>query len=253
MIQMEERGHRRRRCPRGAREWRRHRGATRRVSLPRQRDPSVLSPNVSPVEADSGRLHGRNRTAPNSEPNSGLLTVLNGSGRPPHNPKVAGSNPAPATIYPGQRPRFGGVSLVVGDFYRVFYRVEVGGRHEQRFEGASGFGLHPGQHVLVGRHRETGRRVLETFTDDLDWGARLEQQRGGGVTKVVQSKTRYVERSDETVECLREEVWVRGPAFDGWKEVVVEAHGPVELASESFSPAGENVNGRRVEVDAATR
>jgi hypothetical protein len=37
----------------------------------------------------------------------------------PHNPKVAGTNPAPATIEPVQRPRFGGASeLVLGGSVR---------------------------------------------------------------------------------------------------------------------------------------
>jgi len=36
------------------------------------------------------------------------------------------------------RPRFGGASLVIGFFYRVFYRVEVGRRKKRMTTRAAG-------------------------------------------------------------------------------------------------------------------
>jgi hypothetical protein len=44
-----------------------------------------------------------------------------------HNPKVAGSNPAPATKSPGQRVADQGFYRVRRFFYRVFYRRFLGG------------------------------------------------------------------------------------------------------------------------------
>ncbi len=84
----------------------------------------------------------------------------------PHNPKVAGFKsrhhlPRSEALL---RRGLAGSGVV----YRVLYRVEVGGRAEQRLEGAGGFGLHAGEHVLVGRHGEAGRRVPESFADDFD-------------------------------------------------------------------------------------
>ena len=43
-------------------------------------------------------------------------------GARPHNPKVAGSNPAPATESPGQRPADQGFYRLGAFFYRPFYR-----------------------------------------------------------------------------------------------------------------------------------
>jgi len=40
-----------------------------------------------------------------------------------------------------------------------------------------------GEDVLVGRHREGGCRVAESFADDLDGNAGFEKQRGVGVAE----------------------------------------------------------------------
>jgi len=142
-----------------------------------------MSPNLSPVETNSRGRSGRNDTRWNVRPTQDHSSDLKRTRS--HNPKVVGSNPTPATIEPGQRPRFGGVSLVVGGFYRVFYRVEVGRSVEQCFESARGFGLHARQHVLIRRHREAWCGVPESFADDLDRDAGFEQQGGVGVAQVV--------------------------------------------------------------------
>ena len=96
-----------------------------------------------------------------------------------HNPKVAGSNPAPAT----EKPRS---AHVAGLGFFADGGVPPGGtgrRFQDCGESAGGFLLHAGEDVLVGRHREGGCRVAESFADDLDGNAGFEKQRGVGVAE----------------------------------------------------------------------
>jgi len=63
--------------------------------------------SVTEPVTSAARLRSTRWTQPHlmeRAPNSALLA---------HNPKVVGSNPTPATIEPGQEPRFGGASLVL--------------------------------------------------------------------------------------------------------------------------------------------
>ena len=78
-----------------------------------------------------------------------------------HNPKVAGSNPAPATKSPGRR-------LVGQGFYRVMRFVpSTGGPgwvlFDELLESAGSFGLHAGEDVLVGVDGECRVGVPQPF------------------------------------------------------------------------------------------
>jgi len=75
---------------------------------------AALPPKLSPVETDSERLHGRDGSVRNvraTQAHSSDLGRSRWTVVKSHNPKVVGSNPTPATIASGQRPRFGGASL----------------------------------------------------------------------------------------------------------------------------------------------
>ncbi len=94
---------------------------------------------------------------------------------PAHNPKVAGSNPAPATICSVKAqvsdlglPRWWALLPGSGGLPPAFYRVRDGRWNGlcEALVGPCGVGLHAGQHVLV------GLGVPEPFPDDLD-GERL--------------------------------------------------------------------------------
>jgi hypothetical protein len=63
---------------------------------------------------------------------------------------------------------------------RVGRRLPTGGRDEPG-EAVGGFGAHAGEQVLVGVHREDRVGVPEPFGDDLDRGARCDEQRSVGV------------------------------------------------------------------------
>ena len=58
---------------------------------------------------------------------------------------------------------------------------------DELFEDAGGFGLHPGEDVLVGVDGEGGVRVTETLRDHLDRDSGFDQQGPVGVPDVVKS------------------------------------------------------------------
>jgi hypothetical protein len=61
---------------------------------------------------------------------------------------------------------------------------------EELGEALCGFGLHAGEHVLVGRHREAGCGVAEPFADDLDRHSGFEQQSRVRVTETADAAER---------------------------------------------------------------
>ena len=105
-----------------------------------------------------------------------------------HNPKVVGSNPAPATKK----------TLGIPTFPRVFSRSGVGcfgastgllpavagGSFwdEQALEHPCRFSLHSGEDVLVGVDGECRVPMSEPFRNDLDWYPGLDEQGAVGVS-----------------------------------------------------------------------
>ena len=105
-----------------------------------------------------------------------------------HNPKVAGSNPAPATTTPwsdvmsgqGLFASRGATVPLPASRRRCPCWCDESGEH------VGGVALHAGQHVLVDGHRERRRRMPEAFADDFQRDAVLQHQPGVGVAQVVQ-------------------------------------------------------------------
>ena len=63
-------------------------------------------------------------------------------------------------------------------------------RFDEVGESMCGVGAHPRQDVLVGGHREAGVCVTEALGHDFDRYAGCDEQRGVGVSKVVESYAR---------------------------------------------------------------
>ena len=125
-----------------------------------------------------------------------------------HNPKVAGSYPAPATESPGQRTAGQG-------FYRVmrfFYRRSGWLLFDELLEGAGGFGLHPGEHMLVGVDGEGGVRVTQPLRHDFDGYSGFDEQGAVGVPQIVEADPWYSCPGGDAFEGLGDRMRVDGPA-----------------------------------------
>ena len=77
-----------------------------------------------------------------------------------HNPKVAGSNPAPATKSPGQRNAGQGFSRVCGSSTGPSTGGSTLLLFDQLLERSGGFGLHPGEDVVGDETRSTLREFI---------------------------------------------------------------------------------------------
>src|SRR5438552_2649856 len=98
---------------------------------------------------------------------------------------------------------------------------------------------------------EPRSRVAESFADDLDRHAGLEQQRGVGVSQVMEAESWETGSAHEFLERVREQLWVgRLPVRSG-------EHVPVGIAAVelrvlmlmTLTPRVENLDGSRIEVD----
>ena len=129
-----------------------------------------------------------------------------------HNPKVAGSNPAPATNWKARKHwvsgpsalsgllastgsiyRLGSTSCPVSRAYAVALPVDdlpavdwSGGRDEVG-EAGRGVGAHAREEVLVGGHGEPRVGMTEALAHNLDRSTGGDEQAGVGVAKVVES------------------------------------------------------------------
>ncbi len=146
-----------------------------------------------------------------------------------HNPKVAGSNPAPATICPGQLCAGQGV-----------LRLGPASTGNEALEEPCGVGLHAGEPVVVGLDREGWVCMAEAFADDLHGHAGLDDQGGvGGRTSWSRMRGTST-RATIRIEALGDGVWVGGSSVGLGEHVPAAGRASSSLAVAS-PPGGSTL------------
>jgi hypothetical protein len=132
----------------------------------------------------------------------------------PHNPKVAGSNPAPATKKPWPAQRWPGLLPYSDSLLPWLPPGLLPAAGDQSLEGAGGFGLHTGEHVLVDVDGERSVAMSESLAYHLDRDTGFDQQGAVSMADVVETDLGDAGSGNDPLECLRDGVGVDRIAVD---------------------------------------